>query len=260
MNEEDINSDKESGKIQAISPVTLTDTPVRTTPNTILDSLRETQSHLSRFNETITSAANPFINLSSASNLFNTQVDDYSSVKQYPLDELPKLIRDLGELKKDTKVLKQKIDLFEISINKLENTKTELTTTIKKLVESAASTTKSIEDSKTNVVEVVGVLVAVFAFVSLNFKLLDESAPQNVLFVSGLILACGGLLLGFVLAMHLVLNSYRRDRFDITMLLVLCLISIALIGYGLYRVEAGSKLILTEGNDGSINNTSQQAI
>lgn len=134
----------------------------------------------------------------------------------------------VGNIEKEIKVIKKNYEKQVGNLKiQIENTKTE----IQKIKEKT-------ESMQIKSIEMLGVFVALFTFVSLDFSILKSSVSLGV--SVSLILIAGGLLLSFLLLMHFILFQELGMKF-FSKAYLLWLIIISLIASGIFFLNTSLK-------------------
>lgn len=150
------------------------------------------------------------LSVSSVSSQLDTLVQGGSSVS------LDRIIKDITENQKEIEAMKAlwseaKDDLEKQQASYIQDTKNDLDIFKNEVKNEVKNGIKiEIAETKVKVIETLGVFVALFTFVSLDFTLLKGDV--NPLVSVALILVAGGLLLAFILTMHYILTSEKATR------------------------------------------------
>ncbi|MFA6100287.1 MAG: hypothetical protein WC750_05490 [Patescibacteria group bacterium] len=148
--------------------------------------------------------------------------DDSASNKE---NETVEALRTIQKVSIDAETLKKEVENFKEKQKSLDEE-------YKKLREEVSSWEQKLDENKLKIVELLGIFVALFTFVSLDFGLFKDPPKWHDAF--SLVLTTAGILIGFILTLELIINTSKglpMKRYILLYALSGCLIVGGLIGF-----------------------------
>lgn len=124
-----------------------------------------------------------------------TSATSYQSLSDTKLEEAALLYRYIDTF------LNNKLDFFNRGVNDMQQK-------VKKLEKESKNLTRNIENQKINVIEILGIFISIFTFISVDIQIFKDQ--KNPFILTGFILV----MLGSLILFNLMLKSIIKSQFQ----------------------------------------------